>query len=168
MLIINNSIKKTAGLLVFCLVLLSTTVIAQQEPQMQPEETTDSIREDFTEKELESFVKANEKIIQIQQESEQKIVKAIEDEGLSVERFTEILEAQQNPGKDVNASAEELQSFNKAAQVIITEGQKAQMQLLETLQQEGIDVDTYHDILYAYQQSPNVQDKIHKIEQERN
>lgn len=166
MLKINRNLVQ--GMLAFSFFLVLYQARAQQQQSYQQQEIPETIREDFSQKELQSFVKANEKIMLIQQESEQKMLKAIEDEGMTVDRFTEILESQKNPEKESNASEQELQSFNKVAQFIINESQKTQMQLMTTLEQEGMDVNTYQDILYAYQQSPNVQDKIHKIEQEKN
>lgn len=155
------------AILTLCLLPGFYCATAQQQ-SYTPEETPQTVREDFSQNELESFVKVNEKILRIQEESEQKMLQAIETEGMSLERFTEILESQRNPERETNASEAELASFNKAAQFIINESQKTQMQLVATLEEEGIDVNTYHDILYAYQQSPNVQDRIHRIEQERN
>lgn len=133
--------------------------------QPVPEEIQPSIkfREDFSDDELASFVKANEKVTTIQQESEQKMIKIIEDEGLSVGRFNEILESQRNPEKKTEASPEDLTSFNNAAQVIIQENQKIEQQMTTSIEEEGIDIDTYQEILIAYQQSPKVQDKVNKL-----
>lgn len=162
-----QSNRNLYAILTWCLLPGFFSAPAQQE-SYTPQETPQTVREDFSENELQSFVKVNEKILKIQEESEQKMIHAIEAEGMSLDRFTEILESQRNPERETNASEAELVSFNKAAQFIINESQKTQTQLIATLEEEGIDVNTYHDILYAYQQSPNVQDKIHKIEQERN
>ena len=112
---------------------------------------------------FQSFIKANEKVVLIQEESEQKIVKTIEDEGLSVDRFNEILESRQNPEKKIDTSPEEITSFNSAAQVIISENRKTEEQMIILIEQEGIDVGTYQEIMIAYQQNPEIQKKVNDL-----
>lgn len=135
---------------------LSAQVFAQQ-PEQQP------VREDFTKKELKSFVEANERVRQIKLESEQNIVQAIEEQGLTISRFNEILQAQQDPEKKAEASAEELDSFNSAAQVIMKVNQNTESKMEATIEDVGLDVDTYRDILISYHQSQKVQSKINEM-----
>ena len=151
------------------------TVWAQEAEQQETEqrETDQDIspapqpsiemREDFSDNELKSFVKANEKVTVIQMEAEQKMIKAIEDEGLSIERFNEILEQQRDPSRVGEPSVEELQSFNQAAQAILEENAKIEKQMTTSIEEEGIDIETYKQIMLAYQQSPAVQDRVNKM-----
>ena len=83
--------------------LLPAVQVFAQEPAPQP---SVEVREDFSDDELKSFVKANEKVMAIQIESEQKMIKAIEDEGLTVNRFNEILEDQRDPSRGNETSVE--------------------------------------------------------------
>jgi competence protein ComGC len=160
--------KRSGSLLIItCLsmvvmLLISSFVIAQQ-PQQQPQQ---EVREDFTDEELTSFVKAHEKVIEIQQKSQEKMINAIEKEGLSVEKFNELIESQQDPDKEVDASAEELASFNNAAQQIMQERQKIEVGVVSSIEDEGLDIDTYQAIIVAYQQSPEVQGRINELLQE--
>lgn len=134
--------------------------VMAQEPVPQEQQQA---RVDFSENELKSFVKANERIMEIQQESQQKMLKVIEEEGLTLERFNEILESQQDPQKQTNASEQEMQSFNNAAEFIIVEGQKVEQQLITTIEEEGLDVGTYQEILLAYQQNAGIQERVNKM-----
>jgi hypothetical protein len=135
---------------------------AVQEPAPQP---SAEIREDFSDDELKSFVKANEKVTTIQMASEQKLIKAIEAEGLTVNRFNEILERQRDPQRtsDSTATAEEMKSFNSAAQVILQENAKIEKEMTSSIEEEGIDIETYKQIMVAYQQSPQVQTRVNKL-----
>ena len=133
-----------------------------QEPA-PPQHPSVEMREDFSDNELRSFVKANEKVTVIQMEAEQKMVNAIEDEGLSVERFNEILEQQRDPSRATETSAEELESFNNAAQVILEENARIEKQMTTSIEGEGIDIETYKQIMIAYQQSPDVQTRVNKL-----
>jgi lipopolysaccharide export system protein LptA len=122
-----------------------------------------AIREDFSDDELKSFVKANEKVMAIQTEAEEKLIKAIEDEGLTVERFNEILEQQRDPSRTSETSADELASFNNAAQMILEENEKIEKQMTTSVEEEGIDIATYKQIMVAYQQRPDLQTRVHEI-----
>lgn len=121
------------------------------------------MREDFSDNELKSFVKANEKVTVIQMEAEQKMIKAIEGEGLTVERFNQILEQQRDPSRASETSVEELQSFNNAAQVILEENTRIEKEMTSSIEEEGIDIETYKQIMVAYQQNPDVQSRVNKF-----
>ncbi len=122
-----------------------------------------ALREDFSDDELKSFVSANEKVMTIQMEAEQKMIKAIEDEGLTLDRFNQILEEQRDPQRGAQTSPEELKSFNNAAQVILEENARIEKQMASSIEQQGIDVETYKQIMVAYQQSPAVQSRVNKM-----
>lgn len=151
-MLFSKTKKFTLSLIAIFFFTVGSTALAQV-PQQE-------LREDFKDKELESFVKASQKVNQIQAEGEAKMVKAIEEEGLTLDRFNEILTNQQNPQKEDDATSEELSSFNNAAQVIMQERQAMQIKMATSIEEEGIDMDTYNMIMYAYQQSPKVQQRI--------
>lgn len=132
------------------------------------EEPSVGFREDFSDDELKSFVKANEKVMAIQMEGEQKMIKAIEDEGLTLDRFNKILEEQRDPQRGTETSPEELQSFNNAAQIILEENAKIEEAMSTSIEKEGIDISTYKQIMVAYQQSPTLQSRVNKMVNEKN
>lgn len=152
-----------AALMLFCFAcLLPVTKVWAQEPAAPP---SVQMRENFSDDELKSFVKANESVMAIQMEGEQKMIKAIEDEGLTVNRFHEILEQQRDPqrGTETKTSPEELKSFNDAAEVILEENAKLEERMTTSIQEEGIDVETYQQIMSAYQQNPSIQNRVNKM-----
>lgn len=134
--------------------------VSAQDTVPQP---SNEMRSDFSDDELRSFVKANEKVMAIQMEGEQKMIKAIEDEGLSLDRFNEILEQQRDPQRGTETSAEDLKSFNSAAQQILQENAKLERAMESSIQEEGIDVETYKQIMLAYQQNPAIYDRVNKM-----
>jgi hypothetical protein len=168
----KNANRVLAFLLVAFVCLLPAATVGAQETDQQERdqevsptpEPSIEMREDFSDNELKSFVKANEKVTVIQIEAEQKMIKAIEDEGLSIERFNDILEQQRDPSRaSGEPSAEELQSFNKAAQVILDENAKIEKQMTTSIEEEGIDIETYKQIMLAYQQNPDIQNRVNKM-----
>lgn len=161
---ISNPVLACLLLCLTCLICTATVSAQQTDEQAVPSQAPSiEMREDFSDGELKSFVKANEKVTVIQMEAEQKMIKAIEDEGLSVERFNAILEQQRDPTRGSETSAEELQSFNKAAQTILEENEKIEKQMTTSIEEEGIDIETYKQIMLAYQQNPDIQNRVNKM-----
>lgn len=154
--------RKLPLLLFGCICLLPAASLLAQE-SAPPEDPSVEMREDFSDGELKSFVQANEKVTAIQMEAEQKMIEAIEGEGLSIERFNEILAQQRDPSRATETSADELQSFNNAAQAILEENARIEKQMVSSIEDEGIDIETYKQIMVAYQQSPEVQKRVNKL-----
>jgi hypothetical protein len=97
-------------------------------------------------------------------ETEQKMVQAIENEGLTVDRFHQILEQQRNPDTSATeTSANELKSFNNAAQAIIRENKKVEEKMAASIEEEGIDVATFNQIMVAYQQNTGIQRRVDQM-----
>lgn len=155
--------SRLALLLLSFMISIALSSPAQQDPSVQ-------MRQNFSDDELKSFVKANEKVMAIQMEGEQMMIKAIEGEGLSVDRFHEILEQQRDPQRatDSSATEEELASFNNAAQTILQENERLEQRMATSIEEEGIDIDTYKQIMLAYQQNPDVQNRVNKMLSEEN
>ncbi|MGK7392272.1 MAG: DUF4168 domain-containing protein [Candidatus Cyclobacteriaceae bacterium M2_1C_046] len=155
-----ENINKTNSLwaLIFLFTLSFSNAFAQQQQQ---------VREDFSEKELTAFVDANEKIIEIEKESEKKMISAIEDEGFTVDEFNEMVQTHQDPNKELDATQEEMVSFNNAAQEIIKQTQEKQKKIISAIEDEDIKPETYQAILIGYQKSPKVQEDVNKILSER-
>jgi len=149
-----------AGLIISFISLFPATSACAQDTITPP---SVGMRDDFSDDELKSFVKANEKVMGIQMEGEQKMIKAIEDEGLTLDRFNQILEEQRDPQRGTETSPEELKSFNNAAQVILEENAKIEKQMTSSIEEEGIDIETYKQIMVAYQQNTNIQSRVNKM-----
>lgn len=145
---------------ILLMMILAPAAVSAQDPVPQP---STALRENFSDDELKSFVKANEKVATIQLEGEQKMISAIEGEGLTIDRFNQILEQQRDPQRGTETSQEELTSFNNAAQQILQENAKLEERMETTIQEEGIDVETYKQIMVAYQQLPAVQERVNKL-----
>ena len=132
-----------------------------------PGQPQQEVKEDFSKEELEQFVDANKVVADVQRSSEEKMVKAIEEEGLEVQQFNEILTTQQNPEAEAEVSDDDLNKFNKAVEKVMKVQQDMQTDLQKAIEGSGITVQKYDQILIAYQQSPKVQEEVNKILQER-
>lgn len=154
------------GVLSLCLFMfLSVAAFAQlPQPSPQPQQVNTS----FSDQELETFVDVYVQVVEMQQEIEMSMMQAIEEENIALERFNEILQAQQNQqsAETLNASAEELAAFNNAAQKIMEVQKEAQVQMQGVIDGE-LGLDKYQQIVLAYQQSPDVQEKVNTILQQK-
>jgi hypothetical protein len=123
-----------------------------------------NVKEDFSDEELNMFVNATKEVIRIQQETERLMINIIEEEDLTVDKFNEIMIAQQTANMDrVDATAEELIAFNNAAEKIMMLQNELQEEVIRILESEGIDVETYQEIILSYQYSPQVQERVNEM-----
>lgn len=127
---------------------------AMQEPEL---------KENFKKEELVSFVKATSKVEVLQRGAQENMAKAVKDEGLTVEKFNTIAQAQQNLEEPQNGSPEDQEMFNKASEKIMKIQEETIGEIQETIKTEGIDVQTYEQIMYAYQKSEKVKGELDEI-----
>lgn len=159
----NFNFKGSAGkkiILSFAFALFFTFGAFAQVPMQQQQQ----VQTDFDRQELEKFVNVYIKSTEIQQGNEAEMIQAIEDEDLEINRFNEILTVQQNQQnvEEINATAEEMDSFNKAAEKIMAVQQETQAEIEELIESE-MGTEKYQEIASAYQQSPEVQERVNGI-----
>ncbi len=136
--------------------LFAGTIYAQELP-IQHEQP---VRTDFSDEEIEKFIAVNQKVIAIQQENEQYMIQAIEKEDLDLESFNEILKGQQGEVTTYEASEDELASFNLAAQNIMIIQKDMQEKMEQAVVEEGMELEDFQALMLAYQQSPELQQKV--------
>lgn len=155
---ILKKLKNTFPLFLLCF-FLSIAVKAQQAPT--PMQQQQEVKTDFDDAELKKFANAAGKVVVIQQETEQKMIQAIEEENLDLNKFNEIMTAQQNQQtENVDATPEDLQKFDKAAAQVMKIQTDVQSEMVEVIQKEGLEPQQYEQILLAYQSNQDVKAKI--------
>jgi hypothetical protein len=160
---IHEKIKYTSIAVLF-LLLFSFNLSAQQTPDVQNQQQTSN---DFNDQELKQFANAAEKVIAIQQETEQKMVQVIEEENLEIDKFNSMLKAQQSPdAEQVDASEEEMQAFNNATQKLIQIQNEVQDDMIQAIEAEGLEPQKYQEIMLAYQSDPELKARIDALLQE--
>ncbi len=155
-----NLIKLTIPAFMMIGLCVANTGYSQDTPQSPEQPMQQPVKEDYTDDELKLFIQANEKIAEAQQQTEQKMVEAIEAESIAVDRFNEILMAQQNPEQELELSEEEQASFDKAVEKLMVHQQELQTQMVSAIEDEGLEVADYQAMMMAYQQSPKVKQKV--------
>jgi hypothetical protein len=110
--------------------------------------------------ELQQFASVLPSLQQIFQTGEQRSLQVIEQSGLTVERYQELSQGQQQP-----TSPEEQQSFNQAASQINMIEDQTTSQQEEVLRAGGIEPNRFNEIVAAIQQDPALQQQLQQMMQ---
>lgn len=120
---------------------------------------------DLDEASLLTFAKVEEKMAVIQRDTDEKMIGVIEEQGMAVEEYQQIMmmkqqeqQGQESGIKDVEA--EKLEIFDAVAgeiQVVHRASQEEYMQLIED---EGLTVDQYQQIAMAVRDDPALREKV--------
>lgn len=162
---LNNLMKKslTFAALAFAMGALSfSTKATAQSTTTPPQQQQQPVKTDYSDSQLKAFLEVNKKLQPLQQTTQANMKKSIESSGLTIDRFSEIAKAQQSGSKE-KLSADESTAFNKAAEEIMKERGKTDSEMVKVIEKEGMDIQTFQGIAMAYQQSPEVQQKINKL-----
>lgn len=137
-----------------------------QQEQMSPQSPMpqqQGMKENYSNDELKQFIDANKEATKVQEETQKEMVEAIEDEGLEVNTFNQIMTSQQDPQQKVEVSDGDMKKFNKAAEKVMKIQQDMEAKVVGAIEKTGMDVDKYSEIMLAYQSSPVVQEQVHKL-----
>ncbi|USR91737.1 DUF4168 domain-containing protein [Phormidium yuhuli AB48] len=140
----------------------ASTVNAQQAPAPQPGGMQETPQMDVSESDLERFAIAIQQIQAIERQAQAQMIEVIEAQGLTIDRFNEIAQSQQDPEMQaqVDVSNEEAQTFEQAVERISGIRQEAEMEMETAVQQEGLDVQEFNMISQAVQQDPSLQQRV--------
>jgi len=158
-----DKLKRAAFAALFCgASLMASAVVAQQAPGQQ------QAQQNFTDQELQQFANATSRLMQVQQAGEQEMIKILQEEKLSVDKFNELAMAQQQQKTgEVKASEEEKAAFDKAAQRMIALQPAMQKNAETAILQDGMTLEKYEQIMLAYRQDPALQERVNKLIEEK-
>lgn len=156
--------KKSISMAAF--LLLGASTLMAQIPQQQPQQQQPSA--DFSDEQLEQFAVAFQEVQEMNSGVQDEMMGAIEEEGLDVERFNKIQQAQQNPEAKKDISEEEMKKFENCMQAIQKVQMQAQKKMESAVQESGLDMNTFQQIMRAMQENPEIQQKVQKKMPEQN
>ena len=155
----HTSNMKTCFLLTAAAVFLAIggmSLVAQEFPEPEQAEV------DFTDAEIESFATALVAIESIQTGMQQNFNEIIEDGSIDSDRFYELhshfTQTQGTLPEDVSDTEES--EFQDTFQKLVAAEESTQDQMIEAVEQEGLDVDTFHSIVAVAQQNPELWEEI--------
>lgn len=117
-------------------------------------------KEEVSGEELKQFASAFQQVQTVNQEAQQKMVNTVEQEGMEVQRYNEIQQAQQDPNQEANATNEELKQYEAATQDLEKIQVQAQQEMQEKIIEEGLTINRYQEITVIVQNDPELQQKI--------
>ncbi len=136
---------------------------AVESPEAAPEAATPAA--EVTSEELEQFASVIPDLQTIQADAQAEVATAVEDSGLSAERFNQIAQAQASPEAvgEVEISSEEATAF----EAIVTEIQQIEQDFLTQrqaiLESQGLTVERYQEILAAVQEDPALLEQVESL-----
>ncbi len=149
--------KSLKGLFTFLFITLFSLGSFAQVPMQAPA----AAPADYSDAELRQFAGAVQKVLNIQEESQYKMMASIEESDLTVDRFNEMLMQGQQEGMEaIEATEEEITAFNSAINEVQQLQQQMQIEMMEAISEEGLEVEQYQGIMQAYETDPDVREKI--------
>lgn len=134
--------------------------VPQQMPQQQDIDVSDG--------EINQFASVFVELQSMNQGVQQEMMSAVEEEGIEVQRFNQIMQAQQDPNKEVEANEEELQNFAKASQAVEQIQAKVQKEMEKVITENDLTVQRYQQIMMAVRSDTELQQRLQqKIQQDQ-
>ncbi|MDR7131223.1 hypothetical protein J2X69_003583 [Algoriphagus sp. 4150] len=158
----NLKSSKLFSFAVVAAFLMANVAIGQQ--QTLPPTVQEGVQEDFSEKEIETFVKINKEIMPLQENIQTDMVSSIEEVGMEVPRFQELAQAQQG-GKlqEVSQDPKELEKFNAVGQKIMKLQESLQGEIEKVIDDNKMSTEKFEAIYMAYNTNPEVKQKVDKL-----
>lgn len=139
-------------LLAFGLAIYGGTLSAQdfqQQPQVE-----------YSEKQIDDFVGAVTKVLPVQQEVEQKMIKEIESNGMELDQFNQIATQVQTTGKAEGVAEADVKKFEQVSEKIQEIQVENQDQINEVIADAGLTPQIYQEMVQAYSRDPQLKQKV--------
>ncbi len=140
-----------------------------QDPPMQQENPMQepTAQTEVSDEELESFLEVSYELREVQMESQQEMIAVVEDEGLSVEVYNLIAEAEQTgqPIDELEVSSDDLDNYSRASAQIAEMELELEPELERVITENGMEMVRFQEINIALQQDPVLQQRIQQMMQ---
>lgn len=140
--------------------------VQQQTPQNRPEPATS---DEVSDQEIDNLVSAINEMEPIQTEIQEKIQTAVEEEGLSFERFQQIMMGMQNPqmANQMNITDEEQETIQTIQPQLMQIQGEAQQKISAKIEENGLTMQRYRQIVMGAQQDSTLMARVQtKLEEE--
>ncbi|MFO7934671.1 MAG: DUF4168 domain-containing protein [Bacteroidales bacterium] len=146
--------KKTTSLFLLLMLIGSPAAFAQTEQAVSEEE-------------MKQFAASIQQVEIINQQAQQKMVSAVEKEGIEVERYNEMQQADMDPDREIDATGEEMEKYNQATEALAIIQARTQEEMQDKITQEGLTVARYQEIATIISNDPEMQQKLREILQDQ-
>lgn len=131
------------------ILLSSVSIIAQTNSKEVSKKVSDS--------ELASFAEVFKEVQEISQESQNKMVKIIKDEGFDLKRYNAIARAQQNDDQDLEVSDSEIEKLKAIDSQLVEIESETQERLEKKLNEKNLTIERYLEIMELLQDDEQLQ-----------
>jgi hypothetical protein len=142
---------------------MAASVAFAQVPQQMPQQQQEI---DVSDGEINQFASVFVELQSMNQGVQQEMMSAVEEEGIEVQRFNQIMQAQQDPNQEVDANEEELQNFAKASQAVEQIQAKVQKEMEKVITENDLTVQRYQQIMMAVRTDTELQQRLQQKIQE--
>ena len=151
----TRSIKKFTGLFIFFFAGIAVAFAQMPQQNIEPADPNG-----ISDTEMEQFAGVFVELQTMNQQIQQKMITAIQEEGIEVQRFNEIMNARQDPDKELDATEEELTTFAAAGQSIQQIQQNAQQDMQKVITDSELSLNRYQAIMAAVRNNTGLQQKL--------
>lgn len=116
-----------------------------------------------TDEELKQFVTIFTKVQMENQKIQQDMLKVVEENGLTPQRFQKIQQAQANPNSTAEVSAEEKKSYDAVMSVLKEMQPEFEAKMLKIVTENGFSEERYTEVAQQIQTDPALQQKLQSI-----
>ncbi|HLR90468.1 MAG TPA: DUF4168 domain-containing protein [Balneolaceae bacterium] len=152
--------KITTLLLLF--MTLCTGLLTAQVPPMNQQMPDLPTSADVSDEELSQLASTIEQLEPIQLEAESKIAETLESEGITIERFQQMMMAMQNPqmADQVNITEDEMQKVQQIQPDLMEIQGEAEQKITEKIEDNGFTMDRYRAIIMGLQQDAELLERL--------
>jgi hypothetical protein len=143
------AIFKKISLLALSIAFISSSLIGQES--------------NYSDADMEKFAMAFEQVQSVNQQIQNEMVGAIQEEGLDVQEFNQIQQATQAEGEDTEIFEEDMAKFQKSMAAIQKVQTEAQEKMKKVIEESGLELQKYQEIMRAVQEDPAMQAKLQKM-----
>lgn len=155
-----NTVKKMKAIVLFVALFGGMSVFAQVPQQMQQQQQK---KIDVKDSEVQEFANVYQKVMKKNDEAQQKIVGAIEKEGMSVERYQELRNAENDPNAEVKLKDDEKKQKEDIDQKIEQMVPQLQKEQTDIIKNSKLSKDRYDEISLALRSDKDLQQRIQKV-----
>ncbi len=123
---------------------------------------------EVSDEELELFIDASMNAQTVQMQSQQEMIAIVDEEGIEVNTYNEIMQAQQmgQSPEDIGVSESDLEKFERASEKIQEVEVRMERDLAQAVEDEGMEMERFQEINMAIQQDPELQQRAQQLIQE--
>jgi len=122
---------------------------------------------EVSDEELQKFVALSQEMQAMSMGIQQRMIEAVESQGLDLQRFADMDKMDRNPKKELEGTPQEVEKYRAASEQVNEIQEEAQQEMREMLTEEGFTEQRLQQINLALQKDPNLQQRFRALQQQQ-